>query len=293
MSRLRSLGLALPRSLPLRLGLGVAVCYAAVFGLFSLTYRSFLYPAPKSGLEPQVGGATLWRLPAERGDVIALFAPPSGAKPVIVGFHGNGEELVDLAPLARALIDRGFGVLFVEYPGYGLAAGQQTTEHAIYDAAERALRELDEQGYGAGDVVLLGQSLGTGVAVEMAARARGARLVLISPYTSMADVVRRYVPFLPVGFVVRDRYETLAKASNVEVPTLVVHGGKDKLIPADMGRQVAQRIAGARLEILEDAAHNDVWRGEALLGLVVEHAGALACERGPGRKGAGATAPLN
>ncbi len=294
----RTFPLALPRSLPGRLGLGAAIGYAALAGLVGLAYRSFLYPAPTAGLEPQVKGTTVWRLPGERGEVFALFAAPKADNPVIVYFHGNGEELVDLSPVARTLEASGFGVLFVEYPGYALAKGQKTTEHAIYDAAERALRELDERGYGADRVVLVGQSLGSGVAAEMAVRAKGGRLVLISPYTSIPDMVGRFVPFLPVGLLVRDRFDTFEKASSIRVPTLVVHGGADRLIPPAMGSRVAEAIVGARLEIVEGVGHNELWSGDARSGsvsvrgsrlfeLLVEFAAPHS------EKGAGARAPAN
>lgn len=283
----RTFPLAFPRSLPARIGLGAALGYAAIVGIVSVAYRNFLYPAPKSALEPQVKGTTLWRLPTERGEVIALFGPPQGGKPVIVHFHGNGEELVDLTPLARELQSAGFGILFVEYPGYGMAKGQPTNEHAIYDAAERALRELDDRGYGADRVVLCGQSLGSGVAAEMAVRSKGARLVLISPYTSIPDMVRRFLPFVPVGFLVKDRFDTLEKSATIRIPTLVVHGEADNLIPAEMGRRVASSIAGAELLILPGASHNDVWRGTRLLDALAAFSGALQPSR------TGTRAPLN
>jgi pimeloyl-ACP methyl ester carboxylesterase len=283
----RTFPLTFPRSLPARLGLGAAIGYAAILGIVSVAYRTFLYPAPKAALEPQVKGTTIWRLPTERGEVVALFGPPKEGQPVIVHFHGNGEELVDLTPLARELQGRGFGILFLEYPGYGLAKGQPTNEHAIYDAAERALRELDDRGYGADRVVLSGQSLGSGVAAEMAVRSKGARLVLISPYTSIPDMVRRYLPFVPAGLLIRDRFDTLDKASTIRIPTLVVHGEADTLIPAEMGRRVASSIAGAELVILEGASHNDVWRGPRLLDALTTFSGALR-QSGPGTR-----APLN
>jgi pimeloyl-ACP methyl ester carboxylesterase len=269
----RPFPLALPRSLPARLGLGAAIGYAALVGITGVAYRTFLYPAPKAGLEPQVKGTSLWRLPSERGEVIALFAAPAADKPVIAFFHGNGEELVDTSPLARQLVGAGFGILFVEYPGYGMAQGQKTDEHAIYDAAERALRELDDRGYGADRVVLVGQSLGSGVATEMALRSKGGRLVLISPYTSIPDMVRRFVPFLPVGWIVRDRFDTLEKAASIRVPTLVAHGEEDRLIPIDMGRRVSAAISGARLEIIERAGHNDMWSNGRLFDLLTEFSG--------------------
>jgi len=237
-----------------------AVLYAVFYGAVALGYRTFLYPRPRSGLEPLLAGTELWRLEAEGLPVIALWgAPRSSDSPVIVFFHGNGQELVDLVPVARRFQDEGFGFLFVEYPGYGLAAGATTSEETIYRVAERALRELADRGIDNARIVLMGHSLGTGVAIEMATRGYGERVILVSPYTSMIDMVKRFAPILPVSTFVSDRFETLKKAPGVKQEVLVFHGDQDPLIPVEMGRAVAAALPHGDLVIIEGGTHRDLF----------------------------------
>jgi pimeloyl-ACP methyl ester carboxylesterase len=197
--------------------------------------------------------------------VHALYAAPSAGGPVIVHFHGNGETLAHLEHLSALLRAKGLGFFAPEYPGYGLSKADRVSEQAIYEDAEAALVHLrDVERVERAQVVLEGQSLGTGVAVEMAIRGYGARVILISPYTSMPDMARRLVPFLPASLVVRDKFDSAAKASRVTLPALVVHGKDDDLIPVSMGETIARLLPNAELVVLPGVHHNDVWGAPSL-----------------------------
>lgn len=241
------------------IGWGIAV-YGAVLGLAWLGQGSLMYPAPRRPIVPELPGATLERVPAPRGrTAYALHLPAATGEPTLVHFHGNGEELADQLPLARAFARLGIGFFAVEYPGYGLARDEAPSEHAIYEDAEAALARLRALGVGPDRTVLMGLSLGSGVAAEMALRGHGSRLVLLAPYTSMVDMARRMAPFLPVGVLVRDRYDTAAKAPKLTLPALVVHGRRDSVIPHAMGERVDELLPRSRLVSIEDAGHNDLF----------------------------------
>jgi len=107
--------------------------------------------------------------------------------------------------------------------------------------------------------VLEGQSLGTGVAAGMARRGHGMRLVLISPSTSMVDMAAIMAPFLPVRWLVRDRYETNLKAPALEVPSLVIHGTLDEVIPLDMGQRIAKLLPNSEFFPIEGGHHADLF----------------------------------
>ncbi len=238
----------------------MAGLYALVAGLAAAAQRPLVYPAPRQVEQPHLDGATLERIPGQEGrTVYALYAPAPDGAPTIVHFHGNGEQLADVAPLAGALHRRGLGVMAVEYPGYGLAHDSMPSEQRIYADAETALTRLAELGVPAASVVLEGQSLGTGVAVEMARRGHGAKLVLISPYTSIVDMARTVAPFLPVDWLMRERFETADKAPSLSLPALVIHGAADEVIPVDMGRRVASLLPHAELVIVPGGHHNDLF----------------------------------
>jgi alpha-beta hydrolase superfamily lysophospholipase len=238
-------------------------CVAGCIG-----YRTFLYPAPSDAaaftLPPD---ARLLTLHAEDGVVTRAAQLPSPVPDgrTIVIFHGNGETMENRAPLAQALQLRGFGVVLAEYRGYGLArASARPDEAGLYRDALAVLDELTRQGIGRDKVALLGISLGTGVAVEMAARGRATALVLISPYTSITAMASRALPLLPTRWLCPDKYDSLSKAPRVNVPTLVVHGDQDEVVPFAMGQQIAAAIPGARIKVVPGGHHNDLFRIDEL-----------------------------
>jgi pimeloyl-ACP methyl ester carboxylesterase len=239
----------------------IAGGYAALVGGAYAVQRSLMYPAPHSTVEPRLQGGTLLRIPGEGGrTVFAFHVPAPAGSRTIVHFHGNGEALADQVPLADTLRRRRLGVLAVEYPGYGLASRYSPSEENLYSDAQSALRHLERSlDVARESVVLQGQSLGTGVAMEMAHRGFGARLVLISPFTSMTDMVRRVAPILPASLVVRDRYDNLEKAPAFDEPVLVIVGERDNLVPSEMGKRLAAAFPNARLYVSPESGHADLY----------------------------------
>jgi uncharacterized protein len=208
-----------------------------------------IFPAPPRGREPAYPD-NLVRAPG------ATFLYFEGKK-VVAYFHGNGEDLADSVPMVSLLRSLGMGVLAVEYPGYGVAGGSPS-ERGAYAAAESALLWLrSEKEIGPERVVLLGQSLGTGVASEMAIRGFGARLVLISPFTSVVGMARRVFPFFPAAFV-RHLFDTESKAPAIALPVLIVHGTEDEVVPFAMGERLAHDFPRAQLVPIPGGQHNDL-----------------------------------
>jgi pimeloyl-ACP methyl ester carboxylesterase len=247
---------------------GCLVAYAFVALAAFALQRRLIYPVRGSGAAPELSGATLEKLAGKDGRTVhALYAKARADAPTIVHFHGNGEELADMTDFVAVFRARGFGVLAVEYPGYGLSKPGDPNESAIYEDAEVALRHLIEnEGVASANVVLSGQSLGTGVAVEMASRGYGARLVLLSPYTSIVDVANGYFPILPNSLLVRDVFDNEKKAPSIGKPVLVAHGTDDEVIPFALGRRLAGLFPNARFLPLESGRHNDLFlRGDTLV----------------------------
>lgn len=256
------------------------MAYVALSAIVGASYRALLFPAPRAVIEPALSGAELLRIPSERGEVVALHASAKPGEPTIVFFHGNGEDLADTVMLGRELYDAGVGFCAVEYPGYGLSRAQKASEPALYEAAEVALAELERRGVRAESLVLVGQSLGSGVATELAARGHGAALVLIAPFTSIPAVARRFAPFLPLDLLLRDRFDNLAKAQRIVVPTLVVHGDHDEVVPFEMGRALSEHLPSAELHVVEGAGHNDLYTKDAgLVARLLRFARASVAER--------------
>ena len=218
-----------------------------------LFHAQDLRAAAPSGLVEQ-------RVVARDGEPVhVLELGVAGASRVVVHFHNNREMAEDSAGIARELVARGLGVVLVEYRGYGASSAGSPTEDGLYADAEAALDLLASRGIGPERIILWGTSLGTGVAAEMARRGRGGRLVLVTPYTSIPDLVTDVAPFVPAGVLVPDHFDTLAKAGAIGIPTVVVHGDADEIVPFRMGERIAGAIHGARLLRVIGGRHGDLW----------------------------------
>jgi uncharacterized protein len=243
--------------------------WAATLGVLEarVASRPPAFPALLPGDRVRVLTATS----AHHRVVYALWAPPASKDgTVLVYLHGLGQQLAE-QPLdfVREMSARyGFGVLALEYPGSGLAHGYAKSERAIYQDTERMLDKLRRQGLLARKrrLVLVGYSLGTGVAAEMALRGWGARMVLVAPYTSVPEAAGALAgrsSLAPLGrlvsplarVLVADRFDTAAKAPRISIPVLIIHGAEDQVVPADMGAALAKRFPSALIELVPGADH--------------------------------------
>src|SRR5262249_18322551 len=148
-------------------------------------------------------------------------------------FHGNAGNLASRAERVRRFVARGYGVFLLSYRGYGGSTGGPRERAHIADA-KLAYRTLRAAGVAARAIILYGESLGSGVAVQVAADDSVGGVVLDAPYTSIVDVAAGAYPFLPVRPFMLDRYETLRFLPRVTAPLLVLHGEDDEVIPVAM-----------------------------------------------------------
>lgn len=225
--------------------------------------RRYLFPTSELALAPVPGDLRETSCIAADGAIVRMLetAPPDPRARTVVYFHNNRETIEARADLARAVAARGLGAVLVEYRGYGRSPGTPT-EEALYLDAEAALGALAARGLGPDRVVLWGTSLGSGVAAEMARRGRGARLVLMTPYTSIPDLVTSVAPFVPARTLLPDQFDTGSKAQTIGVPTLVIHGDADEIVPFSMGATLARAIRGARLLAIAGGRHGDLFARE-------------------------------
>jgi fermentation-respiration switch protein FrsA (DUF1100 family) len=167
---------------------------------------------------------------------------PKGA---VVYFHGNAGSIAGLIGFARELRRASWTTLLVEYRGYGNSGGTPS-EEGTYRDAEAGYDALREAGFEAGRIVAWGQSLGGGVAVELARRKPLAALITESAFTSIPDVGAERFPFLPVRTLARIHYDNRAKAAEIKVPWLVIHGRSDTIVHFHHGEELFAAVQAGR-----------------------------------------------
>ncbi len=241
----------------IRIAVGLAALYAIICAVAATTYRKFLYPAPTTSSIPS-DAKKVESKTSDGTTAYGLRFGPDDARATVFFFHGNGEVAEDNVDIARALASHDYGVVLAEYRGYGMSkAAGSPTERALYADAEALLA-----GYPPERIIVMGFSLGTGVAVEMAARGKAKALVLMAPYTSIPDVAVRHVPVLPLRLVMGDRFDSQSKAAAIQLPALVIHGDVDPVVPFDMGETIAHTFPHGRFVPVAGGHHGDLFASD-------------------------------
>jgi len=177
--------------------------------------------------------------------LVAWHGLPDAGKPTLLYFHGQAGNLARRADRVRRYQAAGIGILMVAYRGFSGSTGLPSERANVADGVF-AFDWLVAQGIEASDIVVYGESLGTGVAAQVAAQRDVSGMVLDSPFTALTDVAAKRHPMLPVRRFLFDRYETLVHAPKVTAPVLVLHGEEDQIIPLPMGRQVFEALPGPK-----------------------------------------------
>jgi fermentation-respiration switch protein FrsA (DUF1100 family) len=209
-----------------------------------------------------------------------VAAPPSPCRATVLVAPGNAGHRGDRVPLAKALRAAGFGVLLLEYRGYGGNSGSPTEDGLALDGAAARAFLTGPAGLSPREVIYFGESLGGAVVTRLAVAAPPAGLLLRSPFTALADVAHRQVPFLPVRLLLRDRFPVAPIVGDVDAPVTVVFGTSDSLVPPEQSLAVARAAAGPAVEVAVDGAeHNDprLAHGPSVIAAAVELAARAGC----------------
>ena len=222
---------------------GVIAIYLALLALLFVMQRRLLF-VPNTQ-RPDLADAALGpkMRPIEIATVdglrlLAWYQPPAGNPGALMLYlHGNAGHIGNRSDRVRPYLEAGFGVLLAEYRGFGGNPGRPN-EAGFYSDARAALDFLAKQGVATKRIVLYGESLGTGVAVQMAIEREYGALVLEAPYTSVAAVAQSRYWMFPVRSLVLDRFDSLSKIGRVRCPVFVMHGERDQVIPIRYGREL-------------------------------------------------------
>jgi fermentation-respiration switch protein FrsA (DUF1100 family) len=249
------------------LGSALAAYGALVGGLYVFQRNLLYFPGPgrpELGDLAALGVREITLKTADEVSLLSWYLPPRDGHPVIAYFHGNGGHIGYRAERLRGFARHGYGVLMAEYRGYGGNPGTPSEAGLVADGAA-ALDFLAAEGIAPCRIVIYGESLGSGVAVPLAAERKVAGLILEAPFTSVAEVAQYHYSFIPASALVRDRFDSLARIGDVRAPILVLHGERDRVVPVRFGRALFDAAPEPKeLWLAREAGHEDLVRYGAL-----------------------------
>lgn len=236
------------------------ICFT-VIGFFYLFQRQLLYLPQSGDINPANSGlpnVQLIQLQTQDGLSLNSWYAPARSQnmPTIIYFHGNAGHISHGAWLIQEYTKAGYGMFILGYRGFSNNKGQPT-EAGLYIDARTAILYLNDHTAPMHCIVLFGESLGTGIAVQMATEFQVGAVILQSPYTSITDVGQTHYPFLPVSWLLEDRYESIKKIHNLQAPLFIFHGEQDKTVPVELGKQLyASAPEPKTLKIYPNIGHN-------------------------------------
>jgi alpha-beta hydrolase superfamily lysophospholipase len=245
----------MPMNLLLKLALA---CLIGLAGVTMFQDRLLYFPAKATVADMVSDRLKAWPSTDDFRGLVAQ--PPGDARGTVIVFHGNAGHAGHRAYYAEALAGLGLRVILAEYPGYGPRGGEMGEAHLVDDAEQGIVQA--HRAHGA-PLLVIGESLGAGVAAAAAARQRDkvAGLLLITPWDRLESVAGYHYPWLPVKWLLRDRYDSAAHLASFGRPVLVAVAERDSIVPARFGRALYDALAEPkRLVVIEASGHND-WPG--------------------------------
>ena len=158
----------------------------------------------------------------------------------LIFFHGNAGNLFNRVHKLNELNQLDINILIISWRGFSGNPGK-STEKNLYHDAKMSIKWLNNMGVSNNKIILYGESLGTGVAVELGQNNTFNSVILESPFTSMEHAAKIYYPYLPINLLLKDRYDSIDKIKKITKPVLIMHGMKDNIIPHEMGVMLFQK----------------------------------------------------
>ena len=155
----------------------------------------------------------------------------------LIYFHGNAGSLDNRVHKLNHFQDMNINFLIIAWRGFSGNNGKPS-EQGLYDDGESAINWITKKGVDEKNLILYGESLGTGVATQLAQNRNIAGVILETPFTSMVDAAKTFYPYIPVNLLLKDKFENYKKIKNINSPILVMHGEIDQIVPFSMGKKI-------------------------------------------------------
>ena len=238
-----------------RVILGIAAAYLIALLALYFAQSRFIYPAPQDSHEPAPGFQEVVLRTGDGLELNAHWNPPEAKQPTAVFFHGNGGSLAGATRETQLLAVQGYGLLLVNYRGYGGNPGEPS-EQGFYNDGRAAMAFVKGQRVTPDETIIIGNSIGTGTATQMAVEYKPAALILTAPFTSLTDVAADALPIFPVRSLLRDEFNNAQRLADYDGPVLIQHGTVDKVVPYSFGKRLSEVSETSRFETFEGAGHD-------------------------------------
>ena len=225
----------------LKIVIGILVIYISLLVLLFIFQRNLMYHPEEnnySGDKLEVEVEKVKILTSDGINLLGWFHKKDLKRfKTIIYFHGNAGKLENRIHKLNHFKDMDVNFLIIAWRGFSGNKGKPS-EKGLYIDANSAIKWLKKLGLKEKDIILYGESLGTGVATEIAQSNNYAGLILETPFTSMIEAAKNFYPYIPVSLLLKDKYDNQNKIKNINTPVLVMHGEADQIVPFWMGKKI-------------------------------------------------------
>jgi fermentation-respiration switch protein FrsA (DUF1100 family) len=238
----------------------IAVAYLAAAAYLYAYQRSYVFKPSGALAAPEdkgLSGVEVLDLTASDGTPLkAWYARAADGRPTFLYLHGNGGNISGRSDRFARILSGGYGLMAPSYRGYA-GSGGEPSEAAFISDGVLAYDWLSER---ADRIVVYGESIGTGVAVPVAAERDPMAVVLEAPLSAAVDLASEQYPWLPVNLLMKDQFRSRDRVGRISEPLLIVHGTGDSVVPISQGRDLFDHATGEKaIHVIEGAGHGDLW----------------------------------
>ena len=192
--------------------------------------------------------------------LLAWYSKPKNKKPILIYFHGNSFDIGERAYRIKRYIDEGWGVLLLAWRGYSGNEGKPTEKNLYIDGESAVNWIIENTNYAYEDIIIYGESLGSGVAVEIGTRYKFKSIILEAPFTSIIAIAKKRYFIYPIKNLLKDHFDNLSKIDKLLSPVFIISGKKDEIVPHDHSKKLFYKANHPKEYLfIDEAIHNNLY----------------------------------